>query len=100
MRFDTPIFFQKITSGEYDEATGNYEEDIIEETMRYASVTSSGRETLNLIYGELKQNCYTIRLQNHYTAPFNRIRIAEKVYRVDFSRTLKNKQIFVVSEVQ
>ena len=38
MRYDnTPIYFQKLTPGEYDPATGNYGEDMISEDMKYAS---------------------------------------------------------------
>lgn len=99
MRFDTPIYFQTIKA-KYDASTGDYGEDVITEEMRYASVTSSGAETLNLIYGTLKQGCYTVRLQNHYEQPFDRIRIGEKVYRVDMARPLRHKYTFVVSEVQ
>ena len=98
MRFDTPIYFQRITA-EYDESTGNYGESISEE-MRYAAVTYSTRDTMNLIYGEIKQGSLTLRLQNHYTKPFDRIRIGNKAYRVDSSRLLRVKNILVVSEVQ
>ena len=38
MRYDTPIYFQKLTPGEYDPATGNYGEDTISEDMKSASV--------------------------------------------------------------
>ena len=27
MRYDTPIYFQKVTQGEYDPTTGDYGED-------------------------------------------------------------------------
>lgn len=97
MRYDTPIFFRKYVAGDYDAASGNYKDDTFTEEQQFASVTDSGVETLNLIYGELKQGSKTIRLQRAYTKPFDRIRIGEKLYRVDFSRKLKN---FVVSEVQ
>lgn len=100
MRFDTPVYFQTILHGGYDASTGNHGEDTVIEEMRLASVTSTGAVTLNLIYGELKQNCYTVRLQNAYNKPFDRIRIGEKVYRVDMARPLRTKQTFVVSEVQ
>ena len=99
MRFDTPVYFQTIKA-EYNASTGDYGEDIISEEMRYASVTSAGAETLNLIYGELKQGVLTVRLQNHYTKPFDRIRIGKKVYRVDQARPLRLKYTLVVSEVQ
>ena len=101
MRFDTPIYFQTVKEkGEYDPETGNYAEDTVTEDEVFASVTNSTTETLNLVYGSIKQGSKTVRLQNHYSKPFDRIRIGEKLYRVDFSRELKLKHIFVVSEVQ
>lgn len=100
MRFDTPVFFQKIKFGEYDPSTGNYDQDTITEVKLYASVTNSSVDTLNLIYGEIRQGSYVVRLQNHYSEPFDRIRIGRRTYRVDFSRLLRNKHVFVVSEVQ
>lgn len=41
----------------------------------------------------------TIHLQNHYDRPFDRIRVGNKTYGVDFSRKLRTKQVYVVSEV-
>ena len=45
MRYDTPIYFQKLTPGEYDPATGNYGEDTISEDMKFASgyLTAGGQ---------------------------------------------------------
>lgn len=99
MRFGTPVYFQQLTRGAYNKATGNYEDGKPIESKRYASVTDTGAETLNLIYGEIKQNSKTVRIHTHYTDPFDRIRIGEKVYRVDMSRLLRNMHTFVVSEV-
>lgn len=100
MRFDTPIFFQLSERGEYDTKTGDYGERVIAETKKDASVTDAGAETLNLVYGELKQGVKVVRLQNHYNEVYERIRIGSKVYRVDFERKLRVKHVFVVSEVQ
>lgn len=100
MRFDTPVYFQTVKPGEYDASTGNYGEDIITEEQRWASVTDAGMETLNLIYGEIKQGVKTVRLQNYYDKPFDRLRIGNKVYRVDRARPLRLKYTLVVSEVQ
>lgn len=97
MRYDTPVYFQRIMPGEYDPSTGDHQNDTITEVKKYASVSDSGVETLNLIYGELKQGVKTIRLQRPYAEAFDRIRIGRKTYRVDFSRWKRN---FVVSEVQ
>ena len=100
MRFDTPVYFQRITKGEYDASTGNYGDDIIEETLRYADVTDTGTQTLMLIYGTIKQGCLTVRLQNQYNEPFDRLRIGDMIYKVDSSRKLRTKHVLVVSEVQ
>lgn len=100
MRFDKPIYFQRITSGEYDPNTANYKPDFVKETKRFANISTTGVETLNLIFGEIKQGALTIRIQGHYNEPFDRIRIGDKTYRVDHSRKLERLQTFIVSEVQ
>lgn len=100
VRYDTPVYFQKLIPGEYDPNTGDYEEDIIKEDLRYASVTDTGEDPLRLVYDGPKQGSLTVRLQNHYRKSFDWIRIGNTRYRVDKSRELRVKQIFIVSEVQ
>lgn len=100
MRFDKPIFFQHIKVGAYDTNTGDYGADEVTEVQTFASVTDAGVETMKLIYGNLKQGSLTVRLHAHYTEDFDRIRIGNKVYSVDFERKLQKMHVFVVSEVQ
>lgn len=100
MRYDTPIYFQKISQGDYDASTGNYGVDIVKETERLADISGVDTNALSLIYGNIKQDAVVIRLQNHYNEPFDRIRIGKKVFCVDFSRKLHTKHVFVASEVQ
>ena len=100
MRYDRRVFFQRITPGEYDPDTGNCSEDHIVETPRYASVMDTGETLMKLVYDGPKQGSLTIQLQNHYTEPFDRIRVGEKIYSVDLSRKLRLKHTFVISEVQ
>ena len=100
MRYDTPIYFQTVKPGKYDASTGDYGDAEVTEVKKYASVTSAGVDTLNLVYGELKQGCFTVRLQEHYNDTFQYIRIGSRRYRADFSRKLRAKHNFVVSEVQ
>ena len=97
MRYDTPVFFQSVTPGKLNAETHNYDDDTVDEEKRYASVTDTGTQQLQLVYGSIKQGSKTIRLQQPYAKPFDRVRVGEKLYRVDFSRQGKN---FVVSEVQ
>ncbi len=100
MRYDTPIYFRRITSGEYDPTTGNYDDDTVAEVARFASVMDTSRETMRIVYGEIRQGSLTIHLQNHYDNPFDRIRMGDRLYTVDYTRRLRVKQVFVVSEVQ
>lgn len=98
MRFDKEVYFESVQSV-FDENTGNYT-DSVTEVKQYASVTDSGTQTMLLVYGKIKQGSLTIRLQNHFNEPFDRIRIGEKHYSVDMMRTLCRMQVFIVSEVQ
>ena len=100
MRYDKPVYFQKIVPGEYNPKTGNYGDDTVEETLRYASIMNTGEEQLRLVYDGPQQGSLTIQLQRHYIDPFSRIRVGEKTYQVDVSRKLRTKHTFVVSEVQ
>ena len=100
MRYDTPIYFQKVTQGKYDPTTGDYGEDAIRETCVMASVMDTRTETMQVVYGSIKQGSKTIHIQNHYDKSYDSIRIDNKIYRVDYSRTFRNKHSFIVHEVQ
>ena len=98
MRYDTPIYFctKKRT---YDKKTGNYTTEVVDETMRWASVMNTSEEKVQMIYGTLEQDSKTIQIQNHYDKPFEYIRIGEKKFKVDKEQKLRFKHVFVVSEV-
>ena len=100
MRYNTPIYFQTVKAGEYDEKSGNYTEDTVTEVKKYASVTATVINTLNIVYGSIKQGSLTIRIQPPFAEPFDFIRVGDKRYRVDLQRNLYSKQTFIVSEVQ
>lgn len=100
MRYDTKIYFQRITSGEYNADSGDYAPDTVTEDMRYAAVTDTGIDTVKLVYGAIRQGSYTVRIQSQYNKPFDYIRIGNKRYRVDMTRKHRIKQSFIVSEVQ
>ncbi|MCD8208549.1 MAG: hypothetical protein LUD72_11470 [Bacteroidales bacterium] len=100
MRYDTPVYFQTITAGEYDAETGNYGEDVVEETKKWANRTDSKTDALTIQYADIKEGNIIIRLQNHYSAPFDRVRIGTRVYKPVSVRGLRSKDTFVLAEVQ
>lgn len=100
MRYDTPIYFQQILPGEYDPETGNYQEDRVTEEQRMAAVMDTNTETMQLVYGKIRQGSLTIHLQNRYIKPYDRIRIGSRLYTVSLKRDLRVKQTMILTEVQ
>ena len=100
MRYDTPILFRRIMAGAYDPDTGDYADDTYTDTKVYGSVMDTNTQTMNLVYGGIKQGSLTVHIQNHADVPFDRMIIDNKEYRVDYTRRLRTKQSFIVSEVQ
>lgn len=100
MRYDTPVYMQSITNGEYDPKTGNYGKEQVKETLLLASVMDTKAELLTLVYGGIRQGSLMVQVQNHAGKKVDRIRIGDKLYRIDYERRLRTKQTFVVSEVQ
>lgn len=99
MRYDKTICFVSVEKT-YDETTGDYSSAIVDRVPVNASVMDTRTETLKLIYGDIRQGSLTIHVQNHYPDSFNYIEYNDKRYRVDFRRSLRFKDTFIVSEVQ
>jgi hypothetical protein len=100
MRYDTPIHFQKTGKSTYNKKTGNHEAGGTEETTVYASVSSAEADAVQLIYGTLKQDVMMVHLQNQYKDAFDFVRIGSKIYRPDYVKRLRTKEIIYMSEVQ
>lgn len=100
MRFDTAIYFQKTDAEGYDPSTGDYSEGKPVEDEVYASVTDTGKTTMNIVYGGIKQGSLTARIQGRYHKPFDFIRIGKRRYRVDSVRRLSKMEAYILSEVQ
>lgn len=99
MRYDKVIFFVRETS-EYNAESGDYETTKTQEAARLASVQDTQTETMQVVYGGLKQGSLSIQLQYPYEEAFDYIKCGAKKYRVDYERRLRRKHTFVVSEVQ
>ncbi len=100
MRYDTPIYFVKVTRGDYNADTGDYETDTPVETKQYASVYGTHANTMQIVYGHIQQGSLTIHLQNHYKDVFDYIRIGDKKYRVDYHQSMRIKDGYIVTEMQ
>lgn len=100
MRYDTKIELIRISPGEFNPDTGNYEGEQETTESLYASVMDTRAEMVQLVYGSLKQGSLTIQLQNHIRIPFDWIDVDGRRYKADFRRKLRTKETLVVSEVQ
>lgn len=100
MRYDTPIYFEKLSPGVYDETVGDYGNPVVVSTKRLASVVNTSEKQMYLIYGGIREGSKTISLLNAYGEVFDRIRVGSKLYTVDRRISLRTKQAFVCSEIQ
>ena len=98
MRFDKQISFQRVTPGAYQD-NGDYAEDTVVEVSTWANITAAGENTMQLLYGNIRQNALVVRIQG-YAGIFDYILIGGKRYKVDRRLTLERTETFVVSEVQ
>lgn len=107
MRYDKKIWFCNEGEKVYNKETGNY--IVGEETTecRYGSVTGTNDSVATIIYGKLIEGSCTIQIQQRYDERFSFIRIGEqnsaeyqKRYEVDTFRLFRNKEVFIVHEVQ
>lgn len=98
MRFDTPIKFVKYTET-YDATTGDYTTAIESQEVCYASVSNTTERMMTLVYGGVKQDSITARIQNHFTGDFDEIIVGGKAYRVDYRNPKRVKDVFVLSRV-
>ena len=55
MRYDTPVFFQRVLPGEYDSKTGNYAADQVTEVQKMASVMDTRAEIMQIVYGGIRR---------------------------------------------
>ena len=99
MRYDTPIYFEKLSPGVYDETVGDYGDPVVVSTKRLASVVNTSDKQMHLIYGGIREGSKTISLLNAYGEVFDRIRVGSKLYTVDRRISLRTKQAFVCSEI-
>ena len=100
MRYDTPIYFEKLSPGVYDETVGDYGDPVVVSTKRLASVVNTSDKQMHLIYGGIREGSKTISLLNAYGEVFDRICVGTKLYTVDRRISLRTKQAFVCSEIQ
>lgn len=99
MRFDKLVFFQRVNAV-YDKSTGDYVETVENVKARRASVTQTGADMLEVVYGQTPQESLTIRVQNPVGVPFDYIQHAGRRYKVDKRVTLRAKEAYIVTEVK
>lgn len=100
MRYDTKVYFQIVQDGEYNSKTGDYEDNTLDEYLKYANVTDAGSSISSINFGKIKSGSLVVRVQNAFDKAFDFIRIGEKQYAVSNEYKLMDKGVYVVSEVK
>lgn len=99
MRYDKKVLFQLVESV-YNTSTGDYEEQVTSEHTEYASMVDTDIQTMQILYGGIKQGSITMHLQNKVPYTFNRIVYDGKPYMVDQVINQRVKQAYVLSQWQ
>ena len=98
MRYDKLVKFQMVDN--VYTAKGDYEGQILNEHTEYASIVDTDFQTMQIVYGGIKQGSITMHLQNKVPYTFNRIVYEGKVYMVDQVINQRVKQAYVLSQWQ
>lgn len=83
----------------YNPSTGDYQTTIPEKTLVMAAVYDTSAADAQIVYGDIQVRSKTFHIKNHYDDPFSYIEIDGKKYKPDSVQTLRQKQIFICSEV-
>lgn len=102
MRYDRKVWFVNEKESAYDETTGDYTDPVVERIFRLANITTTGENSMVMLYGKIKQGAYTVRVQNGLEAPYQHIEIDAigNNYLVDSKKQLRNDLVLKVSESQ
>lgn len=92
MRYSDTVKFVKEEEF-YNRETGEYDIGNIVQTQRYADITDTGTEAMNLLYGKVVQGAKTIRIKTKVTEDFDYVLIDKTVYLVKMIRTLRQEQV-------
>lgn len=102
MRYNRKVWFVNEAEPVYDDLTGDYLAGKVERIFRYASISTTGEESQNMLYGKIKEGALTVLIQNTVEAPFQYIEVDEegKKYLVDNKRKTRRGLVLRVSESQ
>lgn len=102
MRYGRKVWFVNEAESVYDETTGDYTDPVVERIFRNASISTTGEEAQNMLYGKIKEGALTILIQNTVEAPFQYMEVDEEgnKYLVDNKRKTRRGLVLRVSESQ
>ena len=100
MRYDKLVEF--VTTGQkiYNEDTGDYEIKGERVVKRMAGISNTGEEKLNLLFGKIDQDMFTIRIKTPIVGHFSFVRYKGIDYVVKYAKNLRQEQVFYVAVKQ
>ncbi|WP_020007405.1 hypothetical protein [Salinicoccus albus] len=99
MRTADKVTFVVIGKEKYNPDTGNYETSDDQYIDKYANVTDTGLQRMNVLYAGIRQRSKTVRLNEVMDGPFDHIIINGDKYQSDLRRIYRHKTVFEVSGV-
>ena len=97
MRADKEIELVKEGEPKYNYETGNYESGIITKHTYYGLVTDTSNERMSLLYGGIRSNSKTVRLNVKIDSQYDYMLIDDEKYQIDNRKAYRRKTTFEVS---
>ena len=95
LRYEKKVYFIKEESV-YNQDNGRYITKEIPIAERWADVTDTGTEAMNLLYGKILQGAKTIRIKTKVLDEFNYIVLDKQRYLVETIKTFRQEQVMYV----
>ena len=97
MRYgETIVFVEEKGGGKYDPVSGDYTKPIETHTIKQANISAMTAQRQQVIYGDVKNTRFIVRLQREYTSPFSHIEYKGEKYFLDTDRTPRNSTVLTV----
>lgn len=100
MRHDRVIKLIKLPEEVYDDTTGDYTVGPGVEVEKLAHISDTGTQSMNLLYGKIREGAKTFRLKGELVAPFDYIQFGNDIYDVTMRRDVRDSVILHVVKRQ
>ena len=96
MRYDKPLYFVSNVGEHYDAELGEWVQGQTSRVKKFANITAMSENRQQLIFGDVSNKRFIVRLQRVYRKPYDLLEIDGKSYQVDIEHVASDGLTLVV----